>query len=239
MSLWFLIPLVAYSHETRDRREARATSRGYEYTSLGELLRPFRSAPQQAHPGFADIQAQLPVLALVFAVGPACPRVATAPAGAAPADRRARCPARPSRPPGRRLHPFSITCPRPWRFTQYPYRLVTYGDLLVVGLFVLGLASLRARPRSFRRATVAVAAIALLGTVQAVAQDFGGPSWLTIQRPDHPHSRDLIFAAPGQDTARLVRIRRTSATPPSRPRGRPRFTHSMSRFRPPAAPATR
>ncbi|MGA9371335.1 MAG: hypothetical protein WBV53_05760, partial [Solirubrobacterales bacterium] len=68
ISLWFLVPLLAYSHKTVIGEEPTAIA-GYEYTSLGELLRPFRSAPQQPPAGFADIQSQLPVLALVLAVG--------------------------------------------------------------------------------------------------------------------------------------------------------------------------
>ena len=68
MSLWFLVPLVTYSKRHRDQPEtAQSLSEG-AYTSIGEIFRPLRSTPQVPPDGFAVIQAQLPVLALVCAV---------------------------------------------------------------------------------------------------------------------------------------------------------------------------
>jgi hypothetical protein len=87
--------------------------------------------------------------------------------------------------------------PRLWRFVQVPERLVTYADLLIVGLIVLGLAGLRTRRRAFRRATIAVAAIGLVGIVQALAQILAIPSYIT-PFDTSPHSRDVIFVAPNR-----------------------------------------
>ena len=267
MSLWFLIPLVAYSGDTVIGENPEHVG-GNQYTSVGgtgislwfrSRCSPIRTRQCSARSqpdrwlrvhlaGRAPPSVQVrtsaaprgvrryPVPAPGLGAGlrgrSPCARVATAPTRAAAAGRRARCPARPSRPPRRDPITFDHL-PATLAIHSIPYRLVTYGDLLVIGMLVLGLASVRARPRFFRRTTVAVAAIALLSTVQAVAQEFGTPSWLAIHNPSLPHSRDLIFERGQDNLPPAFYSSRTSAAPPNRPRGRPRFTRSMSRFGPP------
>ena len=194
MSLWFLVPLVTHANDTLISQNPQSLSEG-AYTSIGEIFRPLRSTPQVPPDGFAVIQAQLPVLALVCAV-----------VLLAFAWRRL------SR--GRRSLIVGLAAllgvvtllsttpslfehlPRYWRYVEYTERLIPYGDLLVVGLLVLGLAGLRARARAFRYATAAVTTIAVLGTVQAVAQVLAVPSMLTLTDRTTPHSRDVIFIKP-------------------------------------------
>jgi hypothetical protein len=186
MSLWFLVPLVTHSGDTViGQRPGDIVP-----LTAGELFRPLRSVPLTSTG--ADVQAQLPVLALACAIVV----VALAWRGLS-RDRRSLVAGLAAL-----LGVVVLLClapsliehlPRPYRFLQFSRRLVTYGDLLVVGLLVLGLSGLRARPSLLRGATVAVAAVAVLGVVQALVQALGVPS--SISQSDHttPHTRDVIF----------------------------------------------
>lgn len=81
--------------------------------------------------------------------------------------------------------------PRIFRYIQFPYRIVTYVSLCVVGLVTLALAAMQ-RDRSASRLPVfALAAIALFNFGLAVDQNFKVRSWLTgrdaaLESAGHP-----------------------------------------------------
>jgi hypothetical protein len=193
INAWTLGPLAAYSHDTAIGQNPKPLAQT-NFTQAGELFRPFRSTPQVSDLA-ANVEAQLPVLVLLFVLllGAFAWRGMTR---------------------ERRLFAaglaglFGITLvlipspsliedlPRVWRFIQFPYRLLTYADLIALGLLILVLAGLRARPRLFRWATVAVAAIAVVSTGQALAQSLAVPSWLTIVDHTTAHGREAAFISP-------------------------------------------
>ena len=218
----------------RDRRETGGASLGNAYTAIGELFRPFRSTPQV---GSADVQAQLPVVALVCAavllglawrglsrerrrlavglavlLGLVVLLVTTPLADRAPASLLALSPV--PLPLGHVRRPARGRSPRAGpRRPEGPSALVSARD-------GRGRSHCRARDRP------------------------GGGAGLrdVLVAHDHPIATRRIRATPSSwvrtgPPAPGTRPR-TSAAPPSRPRGRPRFTRSPCPYRPPAAPAT-
>jgi hypothetical protein len=199
INAWYLVPLAAYSGNTAIGQSPRALEQT-SFTDPGELFSPLRSTAQE--PGLAaDVQAQLPVLALL------CVLVFGALAWRGLSHQRRLLAAGLGGLLGLvlllLLAPSLIEdLPRFWRFIQFPYRLVSYADLIIVGLLVLVLSGLRSRPRAFRIAGSTVAVVAVLGSGQALAQALAVPSWLTIDDRTTPHDRSAAF--PSLDRAPLA-----------------------------------
>lgn len=81
--------------------------------------------------------------------------------------------------------------PRAWRFIQFPYRLLTYADLCLVGLVTLTLAALQRAGISARAPVFLLTAIAVFNFGLAVDQSLKVPSWLSgradaLQSPLQP-----------------------------------------------------
>jgi hypothetical protein len=186
MSLWYLVPVISHGGDTViGQRPTQIVP-----LTFGDLFRPLRNVPTSS--SGTDENAQIPVLALlcaVIVVGLAWRGLSR--------QRRSLiiglaallglvvllC-----------LEPSLIDhLPRPWHFLQFSRRLLTYADLIVVGLLVLGLAGLKARPSLLRGATVAVAVVAALGAIQALAQALAVPSSISQSDRTTPHTRDVLF----------------------------------------------
>jgi hypothetical protein len=176
VNAWFLVPLLLYHQRViiGDRPYGLSQT---EFTSPSQLFSPLRNGPATDKVLSGDIDAQLPVLAIGWAivVGFLAWR------GMLKSQRRLA---------------FAITflfagivllvlvpatidaLPEYLRFIQFPYRLVTYADLLVVGSLVLVLIAIRSRRGLVRPASAALAVIAAVSVVLATDQAFRTRSWL-------------------------------------------------------------
>jgi hypothetical protein len=175
VNAWILGPLILYHGRLieTDPDPISATA----YTDPSRLFSIFREAADP-YPVFkADIDAALPVLALVWGI------VVVALAwrlldgrrrglllglGALLAGLVALI-----------LSPSSIeSLPELLTYIQFPYRIVTYADLCVVGIVTLALAALERAGARGRAAAYALAAVALFNLVLAVVQTSQVRSWL-------------------------------------------------------------
>ena len=68
--------------------------------------------------------------------------------------------------------------PEAWRFIQFPYRILTYADLCVVGLVTLVLAALQTAGSRARIPVLLLAAVAVFNFGLSVDQNFHVRSWL-------------------------------------------------------------
>ncbi|HEV2858549.1 MAG TPA: hypothetical protein VGW80_09130 [Solirubrobacterales bacterium] len=178
INAWVLAPLILY-HGRLMEQDPDPISQG-AYTNPGNLFSLFRNAGDPyVFPIKADINAALPVLALLWAL--VCGAVFWR--WLAPRSRALAA--------GLTtlllalvvliLNPGMIEkLPEALRFVQFPYRLVTYADLCIVGLVTLALAALeRTEERTRTRlATYALAAIAAFNLVLSVVQNQEVRSWL-------------------------------------------------------------
>jgi hypothetical protein len=174
INAWFLVPLALYSQRTMvgDRPSPLSQT---SFTDAANLISPLRSTPQISLVTESGIQTALPILALVFALVLTAMIWRDLP--------RAR----------RRLalglaailavvvslivaHNLIGHLPRIWRYIQFPYRLLTYADLAVVGLLVVAMAGAYARPKLLRNAAAVLALVAAVGVAQAMAQALAPPS---------------------------------------------------------------
>jgi hypothetical protein len=187
INAWVLVPLALYAQDTWIGNSPEPLS-SLNFTEAAQLFSPLRSTAQTGVA--ADIQAQLPVLAL------ACVLVIGAIAWRGLSRER-------------RLYAGFLAAllagilllllvpslidhlPRYWRFFVFPYRLLAYANLAVVGLLILVLAGVRDRPRTYRAASLVVAAVAAISTVQAMSQALGARSWATFLDPTTPHGREI------------------------------------------------
>jgi len=177
INAWVLAPLILY-HGRLMEQDPDPISQG-AYTDLGNLFSVFRDAGDPYPFIKADINAALPVLALLWAL--VCgtvfwrwlaPRSRALAAGLATLLVALVVLI---------LNPGMIEkLPEALRFVQFPYRLVTYADLCVVGLVTLALAALeRAGEQARTRlAGYALAAIAAFNLVLSVVQNQEVRSWL-------------------------------------------------------------
>ncbi len=175
INAWILVPLFLYHSRLRERGpDALAMT---DVTSPAHLFALFRTAAGLHPEVTADLNAQLPVLALLWAVvcGAVCWRALP----------RA----------GRRmalglvavLGAFLLLImapsligdlPEAWRYIQFPYRLLTYADLAAVGLVTLALVGLRrAGPRG-RIGALALVGIAVFALALSIVQASQVRSWL-------------------------------------------------------------
>ena len=182
INAWMLGPTLLFHNRTMENEPDPFTQRGF--TEPGRLFSIFRDAPDLYNtPRFfitGDVNVQLPVLALVWALvcGALVWRLAT--------------------PRSRALgiglvtvlagllalilHPRLIhDLPELLQYIQFPYRILTYVDFCVVGLVTLALAALE-RDRASARATAALASIAAIGVFNlaiSVVQNEEVRSWLS------------------------------------------------------------
>lgn len=177
INAWMLGPTIAYHSLTIENAPDPITQTGF--TSLENLLRILRDMPDIEPIIHGDINAALPVLALLWALvaGAVFWRLLTprnrALAGGLTVVLAALL--------ALILHPALIgDLPELLQYVQFPYRIMTYVDFCVVGLVTLALAGLErdgSTPRS-SGAVAALAAIALFSLVISVQQNREVRSWL-------------------------------------------------------------
>jgi hypothetical protein len=177
INAWMLGPLILF-HSRTVENEPDPIGQG-AYTTFGNLVRVLRNAPDPYEWVKADINAALPVLALLWALvagavfwrllGPRC-RALVAGLTAVLVSLVVLI-----------LQPSLISSlPEFLQYIQFPYRLLTYADFCVVGMVTLVLAALERRgsSRGTTAAVAALAAIALFNLVISVQQNFEVRSWL-------------------------------------------------------------
>jgi hypothetical protein len=184
---WILAPLVLYHGRLVENEPDPIGLTAY--TDPSNLLSLLRNAGNPYPFVTADVNAQLPVLALLWALicGAAYWRFV-------------------SRPNKRLalgllglggallllvLAPALIDdLPEALRFVQFPYRVLTYVDLCVAGLVTLALAAMQRDRLSSRIPVLALAAIAAFNLALSVSQNFDVRSWLP--------GREAALASPAQ-----------------------------------------
>jgi hypothetical protein len=188
INAWVLVPVGLYAQKTWIGQSPDALKL-LSLTGPGVLFNPLRSATQI--PGAAaDVQAQLPVLALACAliIGAVAWRGLSR-------ERRLLAGVLAVLLAGillLLLAPSLIDdLPRYWRYIQFPFRLLTYADLAVIGLLILALAGVNDRPRTYRAASLVVAVVAVISVVQAMSQAYGARSWATFFDSTTPHGREI------------------------------------------------
>lgn len=177
INAWMLGPLLLFHSRTVENEPDPIGQQAY--TSAGNLFRILRDAPDPYSFVKADINAALPVLALLWAlvVGTIFWRLLG---------------------PRRRALAIGLTValgalvllildwslitdlPEFLQYIQFPYRLLTYADFCVVGMVTLALAATERR-RSSAGSTAAIAtlaAIALFNLAISIQQNFQVRSWL-------------------------------------------------------------
>lgn len=177
VNAWMLGPLILFHSRTVENEPDPIGQQAY--TSAANLFRILRDAPDPYSFVKADVNAALPVLALLWAlvVGAVCWRVLG---------------------PRRRALAIGLTVllaalvllildwsliaelPEFLQYIQFPYRLLTYADFCVVGMVTLVLAALERRgsAAATTAATAALAAIAAFNLAISVQQNFQVRSWL-------------------------------------------------------------
>ena len=176
INAWILMPLVLYHGRLveRDPDPIGLTA----YTDPERLFSLFRNVGDPYPIVTADVNAQLPVLALLWAlicgaaywrfISPSNRKVALGLLGLGTALLLLV------------LSPSLIDeLPKALRFIQFPYRVLTYVDLCVVGLVTLALAAMERDPTSARVPVFALAAIALFNFGLSIDQNFKVRSWLS------------------------------------------------------------
>jgi hypothetical protein len=176
VNAWILMPLILYHGRLLEREPDPIGLTAY--TDPEWLFSIFRNAGDPYPIVTADVNAQLPVLALLWALicGAAYWRFAS---------------------PGNRkvalgllglgtallllvLSPSLIEgLPKVLRFIQFPYRVLAYVDLCVVGLVTLALVAMERDPASSRVPVLALAGIALFNFGLSVDQSFAVRWWLS------------------------------------------------------------
>ena len=189
INAWILVPLVLYHSRLVERQPDPINLTAY--TDPERLFSLLRDSGSPYPIVTADINAQLPVLALLWALfcgaaywrflAPESRRLALALLGL-----------------GATLLLLVLSpelieeLPQTLRFIQFPYRILTYVDLVVVGLVTLALAAVQRERSTALLPSLALACIAIFNFALSVDQIFSVRSWLN-----------------GRDEAHL-----SSATPP-------------------------
>lgn len=175
INAWVLAPLVLLHTKLVEQEPDPIGST--EYTSPERLFGLLRDAGNP-YPLFkAEIEAQLPVLAILWAL--VCGAVFWR---FLPAARRTIAIGLLALGGALTLLVLSPSLieelPRVLQFIQFPYRVLTYVDLCVVGLVVLALAAMERDRVASRLPVYALAAIAAFNFAISVKQVFDAPSWL-------------------------------------------------------------
>lgn len=180
VNAWMLVPALLYRSRILENEPDPISGTGTVYTDPSRLFSIFRNSGDPVSFVHADLDTELPLLALIWALacGAIVWRLATPRARALGiglvtvlAGLLALI-----------LHPALIGhLPEMLRYIQFPYRLLTYADFCVVGLVTLALAALE-RERASARANAAVAALAAIGLFNLVisgVQNVEVRSWLS------------------------------------------------------------
>jgi hypothetical protein len=177
INAWMLGPTILFHSRTIESEPDPISQT--EFTEPENLLRILRDVPDLNPIIHGDIEAALPVLALLWAlaagaffwrwVAPRSRALAAGLGGVLAAFLVAI------------LHPSLIfDLPEFLQYIQFPYRLLTYVDFCVVGLVTLALAAAERRGRSAAAdaAVAALAAIAVFNLGLSIKQTFDVRSWL-------------------------------------------------------------
>ncbi|HWC49134.1 MAG TPA: hypothetical protein VG448_09665 [Solirubrobacterales bacterium] len=177
INAWMLGPLILFHSRTVENEPDPIGQQAY--TSAGNLFRILRDAPDPYSFVKADINAALPVLALLWALV----------AGAV--FWRLLGPRRRALAVGLTLALAALVLlildwslimdlPEFLQYIQFPYRLLTYADFCVVGMVTLALAAIERRGRSTAStaAIATLAAIAVFNLAISIQQNFQVRSWL-------------------------------------------------------------
>lgn len=178
LNAWMLGPLILFQSRTIENEPDPLSQQAY--TSAENLFRVLRDAPDPYSFVRADVNAALPVLALLWALvagvvfwrllGPRRRALALGLSAALAVLVLL-------------ILDYSLidALPEFLRYIQFPYRLLTYADFCVVGLVTLVLAALERRRDSAGSvaAVATLAAIAVFSLAISVQQNFDVRSWLT------------------------------------------------------------
>lgn len=178
INAWMLAPLLLFHSRTLENEPDPIIQQ--TYTSADNLFRVLRDAPDPYSFVRADVNAALPVLALLWALvagvvfwrllGPRRRGLALGLAVALVALVVL-------------ILDWSLISDLPeyLRYIQFPYRLLTYADFCVVGLVTLVLAAVERRGESSASAAAVatLAAVAVFSLAISVQQNFQVRSWLT------------------------------------------------------------
>src|SRR3954471_6930230 len=178
INAWMLGPLILFQSRTLENKPDPLIQQAY--TSADNLFRILRDAPDPYSIVKADVNAALPVLALLWAVvagvffwrliGPRSRGLALGLTAVLAAlvvlilDSS-----------------LIADLPELLQYIQFPYRLLTYADFCVVGMVTLVLAAIERRRSSSASlaALASLAAIAAFSLAISVQQNFGVRSWLS------------------------------------------------------------
>lgn len=177
INAWMLGPTLAFHARTIENEPDPISQEAF--TDAGHLFGILRDTPDLYPVIHGDINAQLPVLALLWALatGFLAWRAASARSRALGIGLATVLVALVALI----LHPALIgDLPELLQYVQFPYRILTYADFCVVGMVTLALAWLERRGRSpaAAAAVTALAAIAAFNLAISVAQSFEVRSWL-------------------------------------------------------------
>jgi hypothetical protein len=178
INAWMLAPMIAYHSDTIENKPDPISQAAF--TTPENLFRILRNTPDIEPLLQGDVNASLPVLALVWALFAGvifwrwlAPRNRAMALGLTAVLVALVAVI---------LHPSLIwDLPEFLQYIQFPYRLLTYVNFCVVGMVTLVLAGMerqRSNPRS-SAALAALAAIALFNLVISVGQNTEVRSWLT------------------------------------------------------------
>jgi hypothetical protein len=189
INAWILVPLILYHTRLRERGPDPL---GYlNVTDHSQLFSIFRDSAGLNLAATADLNAQLPVLALLWALAfglvfwPLLNRVHRRLGVGLLAILAAFV--------ALILSPSLIErLPETWRYIQFPYRLVTYADLAAIGLVTLALAAMRRAGAPGRVAVWLLAAVAAFSFVLALRQNSQVRSFL----PDRAAALQSPFLPP-------------------------------------------
>ena len=178
INAWMLGPTLVFHSRTIENEPDPLSQEAF--TDTGHLFGIFRDTPDLYPVIHGDINAQLPVLALLWALvtGLALWRFASARSRALGVGLATVLVVLVAL----NLHPALIgNLPELLRYVQFPYRILTYVDFCVVGMVTLALAWLERRRRgpAAAAALTVLALIALFNLVISVQQNFEVRSWLT------------------------------------------------------------
>lgn len=178
INAWMLGPLILFQSRTLENEPDAIGDQAY--TSAGNLFRILRDAPDSYSYVTADINASLPVLAILWAlavgfffwrwIGPRNRPLAVGLTVLLAALVLL-------------ILDWSLISDLPefLQYIQFPYRLLTYADFCVVGMVTLALAAVDRRGPSSAStaATAALVAIAGFNLAISVQQNFDVRSWLS------------------------------------------------------------
>jgi hypothetical protein len=177
INAWMLGPLLLFHSRTLENEPDPLSQQ--DYTSVENLFRILRDAPDPYSFVRADVNAALPVLALIWAVVAGVvfwrlltPRSRALALGLATALGALVI----------LILDWSLIAdlPESLQYIQFPYRLLTYADFCVVGLVTLALAAVERRgdDSAAVAAVASLTAIALFSLAISVQQNFDVRSWL-------------------------------------------------------------